>query len=199
MHTDLPPRSDFIETLLRSTVSSHVLELLVSLCPVPIYDIFFKSYFQTRVARLAGHPVANFVVIRVVERCNKEQLEIIVDEVQEALSGMIENSRTGTLKILLDKAVELNTRQKDLSQVGHDLQAFTSMSLTIVVTQMLKAAFHIRTDEEIQHLVPCGLLLMTLSVSKLPIFVTACSTRLKPFFAEAVPPKSRVQRFDCQA
>lgn len=140
-----PARSDFIETLLRSNVSSHVLEVIVTLCPLPIFDIIFSIYFQGRIARLAGHPVANFVVAKVAERGNKGQIEIIVDELPEALETIIENSRTGVLKALLEKSVSLDTRQAELHN-------------------MLCNAFGTK-EEDLQYLVPCGLSLMTLKVS----------------------------------
>ena len=79
--------------------------------------MLFVSYFKTRIARLAAHPVANFVVAKVVERANKAQVEAIVDEVGEPLSGMIENSRTGTIKALLERTVAYGTRQAEMSNV----------------------------------------------------------------------------------
>lgn len=57
--------------------------------------------------RLAGHPVANFVCARVVERANPEQIETVVEEIPPALEGIIENSRTGVLKALLEKIAEI--------------------------------------------------------------------------------------------
>ena len=141
-----PPRSDFIETLLRSNISSHVLEVIVTLSPQPVFDVLFSIYFQGRIVRLAGHPVANFVVTKVAERATKEQMEVIVDELPEALEGIIENSRTGVLKALLEKSVSMKTRQTELHN-------------------MLSGAFGCKDDETLQYLVPCGLSLMTLKVS----------------------------------
>lgn len=142
-----PARSDFIETLLRSNVSSHVLEAILTLAPKAVFDLLFTMYFHGRIARLAGHPVANFVVATVAERASKEQIEVIADEIPEALEGIIENSRTGVLQALLEKSVSLNTRQDELHK-------------------MLCNAFGTK-DEELQYLVPCGLSLMTLKVSSL--------------------------------
>lgn len=113
-----PPRSDYIETLLRSNISSHVLEKLVSLCPEPIFDLLFKVYFVGRMGRLAGHPVANFVCARAVERANEEQTQIVVDEIPDALEGIIENSRTGVLKALLDKIAIYKIGEEAINKVS---------------------------------------------------------------------------------
>merc|ERR1711939_936956 len=140
-----PPRSDYVEALLRSSVSSHVLEVIMLRCPSPVFDLLFKMYFQGRIAKLAGHAVANFVVAKVVERASKEQVEVMIDEIPEALSGIIENSRTGVVKGLLEKAVVYNTKH---AEIHH----------------MLCDAFQTRKEDDIQYLLPCGLSLMTLAL-----------------------------------
>ena len=75
-------------------------------------------YLQGRISRLAGHPVANFVCTRVVERANQEQTELFISEVGAALAGCIENSRTGVLQALLEKSLQHGTKMEELSKVG---------------------------------------------------------------------------------
>ena len=116
-----PARSDYIETLLRSTVSSHVLEKIITLSPEPIYNLLFKMYFQGRISRLAGHPVANFVCTRVVERADRQHTETVVDEIGDALPGCIENSRTGVVQVLLEKVQMYKTRCNEFSKVNGSL------------------------------------------------------------------------------
>lgn len=165
-----PPRSDYIEALLRSSVSSHVLEVIMTRCPQPVFDLLFKMYFQGRIAKLAGHPVANFVVAKVVERANQEQTEVTIEEIPEALSGMIENSRTGVIQVLLEKALRYNTKHAELHHVGplaSDAAFHWCIRLMSSPVQALCDAFQTRKEEDIQHLLPCGLSLMTLAVSGL--------------------------------
>lgn len=141
-----PARSDYIETLLRSSVSSHVLEKIITFASPRLFNMLYKIYFQGRSHRLAAHPVANFVCIRVVERADREQTESFVDEIGEALPGCIENSRTGVIKALLDKCRAYSTRQSEMSKA-------------------LCNAFQIKNEADNQFLLPCGLALMTLGVS----------------------------------
>lgn len=112
-----PARSDFIETLLRSNISSHVLEKLVGLCPQDVFDLLFETYFAGRFGRLAGHPVANFVCARVVERINDKQTQTVIEEIPTALEAIIENSRTGVLKALLDKSAHYRVGEAALNKV----------------------------------------------------------------------------------
>jgi hypothetical protein len=104
---------------MRSTTSSHVFEKLITLCPQPIFDLLFQTYFAGRFGRLAGHPVANFVCARAVERANAEQTQIVVDEIPDALEGIIENSRTGVVKALLDKVAVYKVGEEALNKVGN--------------------------------------------------------------------------------
>lgn len=66
--------SEYILTLLRDPTSSHLLETLVSRAPPSVFDILWSTYFKGTLARLAMHPVANFVVAKAVERLNEGQL-----------------------------------------------------------------------------------------------------------------------------
>lgn len=96
-----------------------MLEKLISLCPQAIFDLLFKVYFAGRMGRLAGHPVANFVCARLVERADAEQTQIVVDEIPDALEGIIENSRTGVLKALLDKVALYKVGEEAIDKVCH--------------------------------------------------------------------------------
>lgn len=85
--------------------------------------------------RLAGHPVANFVCARVMERANQEQTEIVVEEIPPALEGIIENSRTGVLKALLEKTAEYKTGEEALNKVG--------VPLWLIVAQVILTVCHL--------------------------------------------------------
>ena len=116
-----PARSDYVESLLRSNIASHVLEVVLQNVSQPVFELMFKMYFAGRINRLAGHPVANFVTARVVQRANKEQVELVVDELasnQETLEGIVENSRTGVLQNLMEQVVKYDTRQSELHKVS---------------------------------------------------------------------------------
>lgn len=87
--------------------------------------------------RLAGHPVANFVCARVMERANQEQTEIVVEEIPPALEGIIENSRTGVLKALLEKTADYKTGEEALNKVGNTISADRTSSHTDCVISSL--------------------------------------------------------------
>lgn len=82
------PESEYLMTLLRDPTSSHLLETLVRRSPERVFDSLWRTYFVGKLARLAVHPVANFVVAKAFERVNAEQLDAAVQELQ-GVSGKI--------------------------------------------------------------------------------------------------------------
>lgn len=82
------PESEYLMTLLRDPTSSHLLETLVRRSPERVFNSLWRTYFVGKLARLAVHPVANFVVAKAFERVNAEQLDAAVQELQ-GVSGKI--------------------------------------------------------------------------------------------------------------
>lgn len=119
--------SDYLSTLLRDSNASHVLETIVSRCPADAFNVIWKTYFEGKLARLAIHPVANFVVARALERVSEDQLLKALEELQgswrkfirlflEKLFGgkllmffVSETTRTGVLRAVVDRIPALNT------------------------------------------------------------------------------------------
>ena len=73
--------SDYVGTLLRDPTSSRLLETLVRRLPKEVFDVVWSTYLAGKLARLAVHPVANFIVARAVMRLSAAQLS-------KALNGM---------------------------------------------------------------------------------------------------------------
>lgn len=83
-----PEASDYVGTLLRDPTSSHLLETLVRRLPQDVFDIVWTTYLQNKLARLAAHPVANFIVAKALERVSEAQLAEACQEIQP-VSGKV--------------------------------------------------------------------------------------------------------------
>lgn len=90
--------SDYLVTLLRDPTSSHLLETLASRCPEQVFSILWSTYFKGKLARLALHPVANFVVAKAVERQDSRQLGNTLEELKSSWSKLI--SKSGFMGII---------------------------------------------------------------------------------------------------
>lgn len=81
--------SDYLGTLLRDANSSHLLEIIATRCPNDAFNALWKTYFKGKVARLAGHPVANFVLAKALERVSEFQLSEIFEELDGTWNKLI--------------------------------------------------------------------------------------------------------------
>ncbi|EAU82466.1 hypothetical protein CC1G_08217 [Coprinopsis cinerea okayama7 len=114
--TTLPEASDFVGTLLRDPASSHLLEAIVSRCPESSFGTLWQLYFKGTLARLAAHPVANFVVAKAIERASVEQLQDIASELEGTWNKNIRTSRTGVLRAFIERSAVLNAMEKETKQ-----------------------------------------------------------------------------------
>ncbi|KAG2148028.1 armadillo-type protein [Suillus clintonianus] len=108
--------SDYLVTLLRDPTSSHLLETMVSRCPDPAFTVLWATYFRGKLARLATHPVANFVVAKAAERLNPAQLKVALEELESSWSKVIASARTGVLRAMIDRACKLRVHETDICQ-----------------------------------------------------------------------------------
>ncbi|KAF8270863.1 armadillo-type protein [Lactarius quietus] len=138
-----PQASDYLVTLLRDPTSSHLLETLVSRCPEPVFGILWTTYFERNLRKLSVHPVANFVVAKVLERAQAKQLSYALTELRDSLSKL-RQSRIGILRALIERAAAL-------------------ASLEAEVCEAICFAFEVNTEEDRKTFVPCALSLKSKS------------------------------------
>jgi nucleolar protein 9 len=81
--------SPYIPSLLLSPTSSHLFETIVSHTPPAAFVALWTTYFQGNLARLAVHPVGNFVVAKAIERVTNIQLVEACEELEGVWGKMI--------------------------------------------------------------------------------------------------------------
>ncbi|CAK5281828.1 unnamed protein product [Mycena citricolor] len=104
---DAPPVSDYLHTLLRDPTASHFLETVVAKCPAPAFATLWTLYFKDSLARLAIHPVANYVLAKTFERLDAAQLADVFLELKGVWGKLTQVSRTGVLRAAIDRSIEL--------------------------------------------------------------------------------------------
>lgn len=131
-------RLEYLSGLLRHPASSPTFETLLELAPAPLFSALWESLFHTRLARLAGHTVGNFVVAKGLSRVNEGELKNAVDELmkigRERRGEWIDNSRTGVFRSLLERATVLKSSENEVVEVRLPLFALsrsTCMSLIL--------------------------------------------------------------------
>lgn len=169
-------------TLLRDPTSSHLLETLVRRSPERVFDSLWRTYFVGKLARLAVHPVANFVVAKAFERVNAEQLDAAVQELQEVSGKIVSECSvyekpprllrarpfprecTNRCSTGIGRPLGYLARQRRGCYAGKSsITLYTALS--DIGSQLITAAFDLDSEENKKMLVPCILRLKSLAVS----------------------------------
>ncbi|PPR04002.1 hypothetical protein CVT24_010495 [Panaeolus cyanescens] len=133
--------SDYLGTLLRDPNSSRLLEVIVLRCPENVFHKLWSTYFHGKLARLAAHPVANFVLAKAIERTSLEELREVFSELGDAWNKLIKTSRTGVLRAAIERCHVHKEVGSSISEVMHK-------------------AFNLQSEEDKRLLVPCVLTLL---------------------------------------
>ncbi|KAM6495360.1 Armadillo-type fold [Amanita muscaria] len=106
--------SDYVNTLLRDTTSSHLLEAVISRCPDHVFRILWKTYFSAKLPRLAVHPVANFVVTKAIGRLSSTELSEACDELDGSWSKLLQSMRITVLRAFVERAGTIQSSEDDV-------------------------------------------------------------------------------------
>ncbi|EPT01842.1 hypothetical protein FOMPIDRAFT_1161063 [Fomitopsis schrenkii] len=129
--------SDYLNTLLRDPTASHLFETLVRRAPAPVFPILWATYFEGKLARLAVHPVANFVVQKALGRLDADQLGKACEELaDEVARKVVKAGRVGVLQALVDRAAAVHQHEKE-------------------VVELVCTAFALNVPEHTGLVVPC--------------------------------------------
>lgn len=109
----------FIEGLLYDRVGSRLLEVIVSHAPGKLFKGIFHGLWHDRLGILARNETAAFVVIRLIERLSKEDLEMAITSICPYVEDLIDRKRTIVIKALIDRS---RVRQADLEPIATSLK-----------------------------------------------------------------------------
>lgn len=86
------PESDYVGTLLRDQTASHVLQTVIKHAPPYAFHHTWRTYFVGNLAKLAVHPIANFIVTEAIGRLDKDGLEGALSELGTKLGKAVGGS-----------------------------------------------------------------------------------------------------------
>ncbi len=155
-------REEFLAGLLRHPASAPTCETLLALAPEVVFIRLWDTLFRTKLHRLAGNQVANYVVAVGIKRLPVDALADTLNEIDkigtERRGEWIDNSRTGVLNALILRAAELSSGEEH-------------------VRDILLDTFQVNTNENRKMLLPCVLSLNRLEhYRKLPAAQTSTAS-----------------------
>ncbi|KAF9891123.1 hypothetical protein FE257_005059 [Aspergillus nanangensis] len=95
----------FIRGLLYDPVGSRLLETIVRNMPGKFFKSLYKNFMRDQMKSLARNITAGYVVLRVLERLGKDDLQHAVELLAPQVPNLIERSRTIVPKVLVERCV----------------------------------------------------------------------------------------------
>ena len=111
--------ASFINSLVYDTIGSRLLEVIITNAPGKTFKALYRSSFQGKLGTFAKNEVAAFVVIKIIERLNKEDLVTALDEICPQIDTLVKRSRTSVIKTLIERC---RVRQVDVSSISTGLE-----------------------------------------------------------------------------
>lgn len=127
----------FINNLIYDTVGSRLLEVIIINTPGKTFKALYKSSFKDKIGTLAKNEVAAFVVIKTIERLNKEDLVTALEEICPHIDTLINRSRTSVIKTLIERC---RIRQLDASSISTALKKAYGDGASERLVKMLKVS-----------------------------------------------------------
>lgn len=109
----------FVNGLLYDHVGSRLLETIVTHAPGKLFKQLYKTCFKDRMGSLARNETAGFVVQRVLERLNADDLRDAVASILPQIPGLVERSRTSVIKTIIERCV---VRRADMQELADTLK-----------------------------------------------------------------------------
>lgn len=111
--------ASFINSLVYDTIGSRLLEVIITNAPGKTFKALYQNSFKDKIGTFAKNEVAAFVVIKIIERLNKEDLVTALDEICPQIDTLIKRSRTSVIKTLIERC---RVRHLDAPSILNGLQ-----------------------------------------------------------------------------
>ncbi|KAL8726925.1 MAG: hypothetical protein Q9166_006414 [cf. Caloplaca sp. 2 TL-2023] len=95
--------ASFFNGMLFDTIGSRLCEILVTNSPGKTFKVLYQSLLRDKLQNLAKNETASYVLIKALERLNKENLEEAVYELCPQIELLVERSRTSVIKCLVER------------------------------------------------------------------------------------------------
>ena len=129
--------ASFINSLVYDIIGSRLLEVIIMNAPGKTFKALYKDSFKDKIGTFAKNEVAVFVVIKIIERLNKEDLVTALDEICPQIDTLVKRSRTSVIKTLIERC---RVRQLETSSISAGLEKAYGESPSERLVKMLRVS-----------------------------------------------------------
>jgi nucleolar protein 9 len=101
----------FVNGLMYDQIGSRLLETICEHALGKLFKQIYKSTFKERMAGLARNEISSYVVIKVLNRLSKEDLEDAVEQMSPQIQGLVERNRTVIIKTLFERCYARHSKK----------------------------------------------------------------------------------------
>ncbi|KAH8819467.1 armadillo-type protein [Xylogone sp. PMI_703] len=105
----------FVNGIIYDPIGSRLLETIVAFAPGKLFKQIYRITFKDRIAALSRNEIASYVVLRVLDRLSKEDLQEAVNGIIPQVANLVSRSRTIVIKKLFERCQVRNVDTKDLT------------------------------------------------------------------------------------
>jgi nucleolar protein 9 len=134
----------FLKGLLYDPVGSRLLETFVRHAPGKSFKNFRKNIMYDRIGSLARNETASYIVVRVLERIGKDDLQHDLNLILPEIPGLLSRSRLNVPKALIERCM---VRDVDLTPLTKAIQSSYDENPVLRLKQMLKLDNDLRNPE----------------------------------------------------
>lgn len=138
----------FIRGLLYDPVGSRLLETIVRYMPGKLFKGLYKNFLRDQLRSLSRNITAGYVVLKVLERLGKDDLENAVELLVPQIPNLIERSRVIVPKTLVERCI---VRGVDTTPIARSLETAYDSDPAKRLSQMLTLEDTTTTSERQQQ------------------------------------------------
>jgi len=117
-----PSPSPYVVRLMKAPIASHILETIVSTCSDGLYVELYRRFFRGHLATLCTHPVANFVVQRLIDSARHiSHVSLVFAELRHELRALLTQGRAGVVLRLVEVAARQTSREPQTARLQRDV------------------------------------------------------------------------------
>ncbi|KFY35970.1 hypothetical protein V494_05435 [Pseudogymnoascus sp. VKM F-4513 (FW-928)] len=123
----------FVSGLIYEPIGSRLLETLVTYAPGKLFKQIYRSTFKDRIGALARNEIATYVVIKVLERVSREDLEEAATSIIPQIPNLVERSRTTIIKTLLERTAARRAEKSTAAITTAIAEAYGNDPATLIL------------------------------------------------------------------
>ncbi|PGH11321.1 hypothetical protein AJ79_04937 [Helicocarpus griseus UAMH5409] len=108
----------FLGGLFYDPVGSRLLETIVQYSPGKFFKTYYKNLVKERIGSFSRNEIAGHVVVRILERLSKEDLQTAMNLILPEVPPLVERSRLTVIKALIERGI---VRGADLGPLAETL------------------------------------------------------------------------------